>query len=62
MVDSPRGQGQTPSAKAYWGPLRAAPTRAPYRGRERSDRVTWGAASRRPKLLCKSIFAQIASP
>eukprot|EP00969_Alexandrium_andersonii_P076741 3383441-Alexandrium_andersonii.AAC.1 len=32
------------------------------RDRERSDRATWGAASRRPKLLRESIFAHSSPP
>eukprot|EP00969_Alexandrium_andersonii_P162171 7167995-Alexandrium_andersonii.AAC.1 len=57
MDESPRGQLRTPSTEAHWGSLRAAPKRVPHYGRDRSDRATWGAASRRPKLLPKSIFA-----
>eukprot|EP00969_Alexandrium_andersonii_P358114 15450311-Alexandrium_andersonii.AAC.1 len=62
MAESPRGQGWPPCAEARWGPLRAAPKRAPYYGRKRSDRATWSAASRRPKLLCKGIFAHSTAP
>eukprot|EP00969_Alexandrium_andersonii_P015209 664192-Alexandrium_andersonii.AAC.1 len=35
-----------PVRGASLGPLRAASRRTPHYGRERSDRATWGAASR----------------
>eukprot|EP00969_Alexandrium_andersonii_P358520 15451166-Alexandrium_andersonii.AAC.1 len=46
--------GQSPSTEALQSPLGATSRRAPYSGRERFDRATWGAASRRPKLLCSA--------
>eukprot|EP00969_Alexandrium_andersonii_P087124 3843532-Alexandrium_andersonii.AAC.1 len=47
MAESPCGQGRTPSAEAHGGLLRAAPKQAAHRGRERSDRASWGAVSAR---------------
>eukprot|EP00969_Alexandrium_andersonii_P050211 2203445-Alexandrium_andersonii.AAC.1 len=62
MAESPHGQGKTPFTGARSGPRRAAPEQAPYQRRERSDRAIWGAASRRPELLCKSFFAHSTAP
>eukprot|EP00969_Alexandrium_andersonii_P121840 5386835-Alexandrium_andersonii.AAC.1 len=62
MAGSPHGRGLTPSTDVHWGPLKAAPKRAPNHGRQRSDRATWGATSWRPKLLRRSIFAHSTAP
>eukprot|EP00969_Alexandrium_andersonii_P265884 11750812-Alexandrium_andersonii.AAC.1 len=59
---------QTPQREASSAPERpfrvlgAASRRAPYYGRERSDRATLGAASWLPMLRCASIFAHSAAP
>eukprot|EP00969_Alexandrium_andersonii_P250274 11060730-Alexandrium_andersonii.AAC.1 len=37
--------------------FQATSRRAQHNWREHSDRATWGAALRRPKLLCERIFA-----
>eukprot|EP00969_Alexandrium_andersonii_P117212 5183923-Alexandrium_andersonii.AAC.1 len=61
MAEAPHGRRRTPP-EAHWDPLRAAPKQAPYYGRERSDRATWGTASQCPELPCKSIFARGPAP
>eukprot|EP00969_Alexandrium_andersonii_P205379 9074511-Alexandrium_andersonii.AAC.1 len=58
MAESPLGRGRASCAEARNGPLRAVLKQAPHRIQQRSDRATWGAAPRRPKLLCKSVFAR----
>eukprot|EP00969_Alexandrium_andersonii_P233444 10306280-Alexandrium_andersonii.AAC.1 len=62
MAESPRGQGWPPCAEASWGPVRAAPKRAPYYWRRCFYTATWGAAKRRPKSLCQSALAQGKAP
>eukprot|EP00969_Alexandrium_andersonii_P123194 5444850-Alexandrium_andersonii.AAC.1 len=57
MAESHRGRGRTTGI-----PSELTPKRAPFCGRECLDRATWGAASRRPRLLWERIFARSAAP